>query len=410
MVVIGAGIAGLTTVYLLGREGQRVVVLEDGEIASGESGYTTAHLSNALDNRYTTLKQLFGARLAAESYSAASYQPPSNLPVILPGSTAICFCPRRRPAGAARRAGRRPLRRPWGIEWLPDSDTTGFRTGPCLHFSNQGQFHILKYLSGLARAVMAQSGRIFTHSHTAEVQGGSTASVTTADGFTVQVRAVVIATNSTFHDGVVTHTRQGPCRTYAVEARVPRGSITPALYWDTPDPYHDICLLPGKPNTEGHPADYRLFITSGEDHKVGHDDPAARITCLEEWTRVHFPQVRDFAHRWSGQVPEPNDGLAYAGRNPLGAENVYLITDDSGYSMTHGTLGAQLLRNLILARPNPRADLYDPDRVTLKPTSLREFARENASAAADYTDLLTGGNVGPPTARPATEQCCGAAS
>jgi glycine/D-amino acid oxidase-like deaminating enzyme len=74
VVAAGAGITGLTTAYLLGKAGKKVVVLEDGELASGENGCTTAHLSNALDDRYTTLEQLFGAqgaRMVAESYTAA---------------------------------------------------------------------------------------------------------------------------------------------------------------------------------------------------------------------------------------------------------------------------------------------------------------------------------------------------
>lgn len=74
--VVGAGIAGLSTAYLLGQAGKQVV-LEDGELASGESGRTTAHLFNALDDRYAHLEQLFGlegARLAAESHTAAFAQ------------------------------------------------------------------------------------------------------------------------------------------------------------------------------------------------------------------------------------------------------------------------------------------------------------------------------------------------
>src|SRR5689334_19806100 len=72
--VIGAGIAGLSSAYLLAREGQSVVVLEDGQPGSGETGRTTAHLSNALDDRYYELERLHGregARLAAESHTAA---------------------------------------------------------------------------------------------------------------------------------------------------------------------------------------------------------------------------------------------------------------------------------------------------------------------------------------------------
>jgi glycine/D-amino acid oxidase-like deaminating enzyme/nitrite reductase/ring-hydroxylating ferredoxin subunit len=396
VVVVGAGIAGLTTAYLLGKAGKKVVVLEDGEIASGESGRTTAHLSNALDDRYTTLENLFGsegARLAAESHSAAIDQ----IELIAKEEQIACeftrldgylFLPKngthqelQDELEAAHRAGLS------GVEWLANSSTNGFATGECLRFPNQGQFHIIKYLSGLAKAIVAQGGRIFTHTHATEVSGGSEAGATTTEGFRVQAQAVVVATNSPFNDRVVMHTKQGPYRTYAVAARVPKGSVATALYWDTADPYHYIRLQ----TVDG--ADYDLLIVGGEDHKVGHDDPAARLACLEDWTHTHFPQLTGIEYRWSGQVLEPSDGLGYIGRNPLDADNVYIITGDSGHGMTHATLGAILLCDLIVGRPNPWADLYDPGRVTLKPESLKEFARENALVAADYTELLTGGDV-----------------
>src|SRR5215212_8955896 len=72
--IVGAGIAGISTAYLLSREGKRVVVLDDGDVGGGETGRTTAHLVNALDDRYFELERLHGergAQLAAESHSAA---------------------------------------------------------------------------------------------------------------------------------------------------------------------------------------------------------------------------------------------------------------------------------------------------------------------------------------------------
>ena len=72
--VVGAGVAGMSTAYLLAREGKQVVVLDDGPVAGGETCRTTAHLVNALDDRYYVLERHFGergARLAAESHTAA---------------------------------------------------------------------------------------------------------------------------------------------------------------------------------------------------------------------------------------------------------------------------------------------------------------------------------------------------
>ncbi|MCR5888046.1 FAD-dependent oxidoreductase [Hymenobacter sp. J193] len=397
VVVVGAGIAGLTTAYLLGKAGKKVVVLEDGEIASGESGRTTAHLSNALDDRYSTLEQLFGeegARLAAESHTAAI----AEIEKIVLTEKIACGFTRLNgylflPADgteqeldeeleAAHRAGLKSVKK------LRDSGTPGFHTGPCLRFPEQGQFHILQYLHGLVDAITAQGGQIFTHTHVEAVEGGSSARVTTTGGQEVTAGAIVVATNTPFNDRVVMHTKQAPYRTYALAARMPKGSMTPALYWDTADPYHYI-RLQEDPNQGDD-----LLIVGGEDHKTGQEaNPAERLQCLEDWTRKHFPQITSIDFRWSGQVMEPTDGLAYAGRNPLDNDNVYIITGDSGHGMTHSTLGAMLIRDLILEQPNPWEKLYDPGRITLKPESIKEFVRENVNVAAEYTELLTGGDV-----------------
>src|SRR5688500_12144403 len=71
--IVGAGIAGLTTAYLLTQAGKSVVLLDDGPLAGGMTGVTTAHLSTAIDDRYFEIERLHGqtgARLAAESHTA----------------------------------------------------------------------------------------------------------------------------------------------------------------------------------------------------------------------------------------------------------------------------------------------------------------------------------------------------
>src|SRR5215831_7068984 len=80
--VVGAGIAGLSTAYLLAREGKSVVVLDDGPIGSGQTRRTTAHLSNAIDDRYVEIERVHGAegaKRAAASHSAAIDRIESNV-------------------------------------------------------------------------------------------------------------------------------------------------------------------------------------------------------------------------------------------------------------------------------------------------------------------------------------------
>jgi len=133
----------------------------------------------------------------------------------------------------------------------------------------------------------------------------------------------------------------------------------------------------------------------GEDHKTGQKhDGAQRWGKLEQWTRNRFPMIQDIVFRWSGQVMEPVDGLAFIGRNPSDAENVFIATGDSGMGMTHGTIAGMLLTDLITGRENAWAGLYDPSRKTA--SSLADFIHENLNVAAQYADVLTPGEVDSP--------------
>jgi glycine/D-amino acid oxidase-like deaminating enzyme/nitrite reductase/ring-hydroxylating ferredoxin subunit len=403
--VVGAGIAGLTTAYLLARAGRRVLVLDDGPVAGGESGRTTAHFTYALDDRYYVLGQLHGvdgARKAAESHKQAIdtveaiveregidcewervdgylFLSPKDDPNILRKELEAC--------------GRLGLAEVTRVERAP---LASFDTGPALRFPRQGQLHIVKYLAGLARAIVRLGGRICTSTHVTGVEGGARPRVKTEGGLAVTCGAVVAATNSPITDYVVTHVKQAPYRTYVIALRVPRGSVPPGLYWDTPDPYHYVRLArldEREGPTKGEVLSDALVV-GGEDHKTGQrDDMAERFRCLEDWARERFPTAREVLYRWSGQVMEPFDYLAFIGPNPDGAENIYLVTGDSGNGMTHGTIAGLLLTDLIRGQANPWASLYDPKRLGIHRRSVTELAKENLNVFMRYAEWLTPGEV-----------------
>ncbi|HWA99797.1 MAG TPA: FAD-dependent oxidoreductase, partial [Pirellulales bacterium] len=353
--VVGAGIAGLSVAWHLARAGKKICVLDDGPIGSGQTVRTTAHLSNAIDDRYIEIERIHGlevSRLAAESHTAAIHRiesivkaenidcdfvrldgylfvPPGEDPDILEDELA-----------AAHRAGLSD------VELIARCPAAPFDTGRCLRFPLQAQFNPLKYLRGLKDAIERDGGQIFSGAHVKSVEGGSPCTVKTRNGHTVTAENVVVATNTPINDMYAIHTKQAPYMSYVVGLRVDRGALQPALLWDTHDPYHYVRVQPMD--------DYDLLIVGGEDQKTAtHDDAADRYDRLEQWARERWPMAGTVEFRWSGQVMETIDGLAFIGRNPSDDPHVYIATGDSGMGMTHGTIAGILISDLIMGRDNP---------------------------------------------------------
>jgi glycine/D-amino acid oxidase-like deaminating enzyme/nitrite reductase/ring-hydroxylating ferredoxin subunit len=392
--IVGAGIAGLTTAYLLAQEGARVAVLDDGLIASGETSRTTAHLVNELDDHYFELERLHGekgAKLAAQSHTAAidrfeaiiakeeidcDFERLDGYLFVPPGEATDVI---EKELEAAHRAGLA------GVERVLRAPLEGFDTGPCLRFPRQAQFHPLKYLNAITQAIEKNGGQIFnlTHAEGFEDGGSGPGQVKTSKGPIVSARAIVVATNTPVNDWVKIHTKQAAYRTYVIGMRVAKGSVTKALFWDTPDPYHYVRLQDA--------GNHDVLIVGGEDHKTGQaDDADQRFERLEAWTRERFRVAEDVEFRWSGQVMEPVDGLAFIGRNP-GDKNIYVATGFSGNGMTYGTIAGILLTDLIQGRENEWTKLYDPSRTSLR--AAKEFAKENLNVVAQFADYATAGDV-----------------
>jgi glycine/D-amino acid oxidase-like deaminating enzyme/nitrite reductase/ring-hydroxylating ferredoxin subunit len=393
--VIGAGIAGVTAAYHLAREGASVVLLERTTIGGGETGQTTAHLASAMDDFYFDIERMHGARgarIARESHQAAverigriardegidcDYERASGFLFLAPGHGREILEEER---DAALRAGFT------GVEILPRSPVDFWDSGPCLGFPDQAQVHPLRYLHGLAEAAVRLGARIHTATEvTGNPTGGDPLRVETASGAVVTAASVVVATNYpiSLWPGIVP--RVAAYRTFALGLEIPAGSVPHLLWWDTGDPYHYVRVAGGRE------AGTEVLIVGGGDHKTGQEDDAVeRFDSLQAWTRERFPMAGETRYRWSGQVLEPADAMAFIGRQP-GAENLYVITGDSGQGMTHGTLGGILVADLIAGRENPWAELYDPSRAGL--AAPVELARENLNAFLQYRDLLTRSDV-----------------
>jgi len=388
--IVGGGIAGLTTAYLLAKAGKRIVVIDDGAIGGGETCRTTAHLSNALDDRIYRVEDWHGeekAKLAVDAHTRAI----GEIERIVETEKIDCDFLRvdgflieaedgeddlQKELEAAHRAGFTE------VEFVESAPIKDFDTGKCLRFPRQGQFHVLKYLSGLAKAIEANGGILFSNTRAVEWTGEDSPEVKTASGQTIHAKSIVLATNYPIMSKMFA--KLPAYRTYVIGARIPKDSIEKCLIWDTADPYIYV-------RTQAED-DYDVLIVGGEDHRTGQaEDFDARFGRLVQWTQKRFPMATEILYKWSGQYLETHDGLAFIGRFSSSEPNVFLITGDSGMGMTHGTIGGMLVSDLILERTNLWEEVFEPSRILTQ--SITEAVPEIISSTVPYVDWITGGDV-----------------
>ena len=396
VVIVGAGIAGLSTAYELARCGRSVVVIDRGEIGTGMTARTTAHLATEIDDFYSELIKVRGedeATIYHDSQVAAVNRIEAicrdegidcdfrRLDAFLVPTEEVPIADLQEEFDACRKIGVE-------VEWADRAPVPGLDTGRCLRFPDQARFRPTRYLAGLARAILARGGRIYANTayldHDDNEDG---VRIKTEAGRSIRAKAAVFATNSPVNATVAIHTKQIPDRTYVIAARVPKGSVRDVLLWDTYEAYHYVRLQEVDDSND-------LLIVGGEDHRSGEvDDADQRFARLAEWTRKRYPMFGEVEYSWSGQVMEPADFMPYSGRTP-GSDNVYLHTGDSGQGITNGVAGSLAIAALILGEDSRFADLLDPDRKSLtSTTSLAELARGQAGVIANFTEYVRPGEI-----------------
>lgn len=393
--IIGGGITGLSVAYHLLKEGRDVLLIERDQLGSHETGHTSAHLSCALDDGFQNLRRLFGDEGLKLAYESHRYAIDRIEDIVVENEIDCEF--ERVPGYLFRDPASDPDHLMDELKVIRDIGETNvellqrfpkglFDFGPCLMFPNQAQFHPLKYLNGLARAVERRGGRIYTQTAAQEIKGGKQACIKTVRGQTIHAQAIVVATNVPVNDVVTMHTKVAAYRSYLIAIKIPPGWFPKALIWDTADPYHYVRSTRRADNGD------ELLLVGGADHRTGqaaHPDDC--FSQLKAWARHRLNIEPVTVAQWSGQIIEPVDSLAYIGRNPGDAANVFIATGDSGHGLTHGTIAGMVLRELLQGRPHPWAELYDPAR--LKFRGLDTYVEENINTAAQYSDWFSAGDV-----------------
>lgn len=399
VVVVGAGVAGVSIAYELALAGRRVTLIDRGPILGGMTSRTTAHLAPICDDGLSALISVRGES-AARGFQASQQAAVDRIETHVRELGIDCDFRRLDgflfPAAdmawekasetcdeefdAAVKAGAQ-------VEKSRGVPFDGFDAAPVLRFPDQATFHPLKYLRALLEDFGKRGGKVFADSAVIDIDEGEFIRLTVEGGFVVTADIAVFATNSPINETIALHSKMAPYRTYAMAFELPAGSLPDALYWDMSDPYFYVRLHPGSRGID-------YLIAGGCDHKSGEtDDGESRFTALSGWISRLLPTLGAEVARWSGQVLETIDYCGFIGKSP-GRSRVYVATGDSGQGMTHGALAGLLIRDLIMTGSSHWADIYAPDR---SPASLSNYISENMTAVKNFAEYLLPGGITPET-------------
>lgn len=389
VLVVGAGITGLTTARLLKQTGLTVAVVDMQSVGGGETGHTTAHLTYVTDARLGELAGRVGEERARAFWDAGRAAMSEIAGIVrelkvdcgLKSVPGYLYAALDKDAEKERESLERDaeLAEKLGFDAALLTGDPLFER-PAVRFPNQLKFHPLRYLYAMAREIPGKGSHLFCQTNGSDIEADKHRLVG-AEG-AIAYDTLVAATNVPIQGGRGTfgaalfQTKLAAYSTYAIEAGIP--CHPEALFWDTNDPY---LYLRFDKNEDG-----CSLIIGGGDHKTGQEtDTGACFARLEATLKKHFPTARP-RHRWSGQVIETPDGLPYIGEV---GDHQFAATGFSGNGITLGTFSAMLITDLITGKSNAWAELFDPRRKAF--SGAWEYVRENI----DYPTHLVAGHLRP---------------
>jgi len=385
VLIIGAGMTGVSTGLRLQKEGLSCLVVDAHNMAFGTSGGTSAHLNTVLDTPYTDIIRQHGlekAGLVLESVRQAIADIESNV------EDYAIDCDFRRCQGYMYAQNEEEAKKMEDIKdaiaqvgiTVKDSENVPvpFETMHGIVFEEQGSFHPTKYMLGLRKAFLELGGQLIENTLVQQVNEGADdkLEVKTENGQIWLARKVIYATHTP--PGVQwMNFRLAPYRSYIQVFELEDPTDCPeALIYDMEEPFHYFrtVLLDGNP----------LLMVGGQDHKTAHEaNEQFNFKELEAFVRTRY-KVKNKIYEWSSQYYESQDSLPFIGHcTARSHKSELLATGYGGNGMVFSTLAARILTDLIVRGESPYETLYAPSRVGPL-SAIRDLLIENLDVVKSF--------------------------
>ncbi len=377
--IVGGGIAGITTAYLLQKEGKDVVLIDATTLMNGTTGHTTAKITSQHGLIYDEFIQHFGKEKARHYYDANEEGLAFIRDLVSKNQIDCDFSQQDAYVYTNDDTYIEKLKKEdqayeqLGIEGgLVDETSLPFSVKRAITIRNQAQFHPVKYLRFLIDEFIKQGGKIHENTTASDVATGDNPKVITREGHKITCSYLVCATHFPFYDkrGFYFARMYGE-RSYALGVKTKK-PITDGMYISAEDPKRSIRFTPlGNEN---------LMIIGGEKHKTGQGiNTSKHYEALAKFSHELFPDA-EIAYRWATHDLITLDKLPYVGHLTENQENIFIATGFRKWGMTNSTNAAKMIRDAILEKENPYRELFTPHRFYADP-SLKKLVQENADVA-----------------------------
>jgi len=375
IVIIGAGITGLTSAYLLKKSGYKVAVLEKHTVGGGTTGRTTGKVTSQHNLVYDDLKKRLGVEVA-QIYAQANQAAVELVASIVKQEKIDCEW--------QRQDNYVYTDDPEAIELLKQEAKTAtalglpasfekttplpFKTLASVKFSGQSKINSQKYLLGLAKYVNGNGSYVFENSTVKRIRGGKACYVKTKKA-KVHAKQIIIASNVPTFPLLARGTY---CLfEYPVESYIVAGITTKKL--------DGMYISPDKNNYSILPAEIdgvRHILIGGEGHFSGFRfNRKKKFQKLADYAEKHLG-VTKITHKWSDRDYLGYDGIPLVGPLYPWSKNVFVATAFKKWGLSNGTAAAMILKDLALRENNRWSSTYYPHRPRLI-TSIPRVVLEN---------------------------------
>lgn len=382
VVVVGAGIVGLTAALELARAGRRVLVLEARRMGSGVTGSTTGKVTAAHGLRYSLLQRDIGPE-RTRMYAEANQRAVGWVRDLVHTEEIACDWRDRAAftytSDPSQKAELEAEARATIDAGLPAHEAHAVPAPTDLvagvRVDGGGELHGANYCAGLAQLAEAAGARILEGVRVTGVRESDPCRVRTEDGTTVHGEHVVVATHFPIFDRGLYFARLQPQRSYAIAVRTDR-DLPLGSFYDVATPSRSVRTAAGPDGEE-------LVVVGGEGHGSGKEsDTGERYARLERWAAEHLGATETL-YRWSAQDPETPDRAPFAGPLRPGSSRLWTATGFGKWGLSAGTAAAHAIAARIQGHDDEFRELWDPSRLgQLKPRGAARMALWNAETSA----------------------------